>query len=439
LSEEFVAIGVVLIATLILLPRGNQGPRIGPAIPTEQTESVDGPRLESARVLFRTADMDEVMSAPVVDANRIYFGTGKLTPFGSFGAVYCVDAETGAVAWRFDHGNTLRPAYATPAVADGLVYCGEGLHSDSGCRLYALKAGTGELAWSVPTASHTEGTPWVRGSRVYFCAGDDGLYCLEKGKMLWHFEGARQRLHVDSSPTIADGRVYAGSGYRTWAVFALNANSGTEIWRVPETLRSFGQPLVLGSRVAFGLGTGNLTDDLTREPEVGEPEEKESAGAVLCVEGTGGKVVWRTTLPKSVHTEMAVDAYRIYVTCHDGCVYALDRKSGAVSWRRPVGTAFAAGPAVVTAFSGGASLAVYAVSQEGFAVCLDPVTGAVVWSKELSTLAGGHMDVLSTPAVVTVGPDGARRVIYVGGSVINRGTGRAEAVVFRLEDAIPGD
>jgi outer membrane protein assembly factor BamB len=441
LSEEFVALLVLLVLTLAFFPhkdRSGSPNRVDPVTPDEINETADGPLLASARVLFRTEEMDEVMSAPVVSGKRVYFGAAKLTAFGEFGAVYAVDAETGAVAWRFDHGGTLRPVYATPAVANGLVYCGEGLHSDAECSLYALKADSGEVAWSIPTASHTEGTPTVTGNRVYFCAGDDGLFCSEAGKVVWHREGSKNRLHVDSPPAVANGRVYVGSGYRTWAVFALDANTGDELWRVPETLRSFGPPLVLGSRVAFGLGTGNLTDDLMREPEEGEPEEKSPAGVVLCVDGTDGKVAWRTPLPRSVHTGMAADAFRVYAACRDGCVYALDRQTGAVRWRRPVGTALVAGPVAVTAFGGGATLAVYTVTEEGLAVCLNPQTGAIVWTKDLSELAGGRVKVLSSPAVVSIDSTG-RRAVFVGGSVTDRSTGRAAAVVFRLEDAVHVD
>jgi outer membrane protein assembly factor BamB len=419
LSEEFVALLVILVLTLAFFPRSDpfdSGHRVNPVHPVEPNEATDGPRLASARVLFRTEDMGEVMSAPVVMGDRVFFGAAKLTAFGEIGAVYAVDAETGAVAWRFDNGGALRPVYATPAVANGLVYCGEGLHSDAGCSLFALKADSGEVVWSIPTTSHTEGTPTITGNRVYFCAGDDGLFCSEAGKVVWHREGAKNRLHVDSPPAVAHGRVFAGSGYRTWAVFALDANTGDELWRVPETLRAFGPPLVLGSRVAFGLGTGNLTDDLMREPEVGEPGEKVPAGAVLCVDGVKGKVAWRTPLPRSVHTGMASDGYRVYAACRDGCVYALDRQTGAVRWRRPVGTGLVAGPVAVTAFSGGATLAVYAVTEEGLVVCLDPRTGEIVWTKDLSQLAGGRVRVLSSPAVVSIDSPGRRRAVFVGGS-----------------------
>jgi outer membrane protein assembly factor BamB len=430
LSEEFVALLALLVVSLIDLPHGDRTRPVESGTPIENSDSVDGPRLASGRVLFRTDEADEVMSAPVVDGKRVYFGTGKLAAFGSFGAVYAVDAETGAAVWRFDHGNRMRPAFATPTVANGLVYCGEGLHSDAGCSLFALKADTGTLAWSVPTSSHTECMAAVVGSRVYFGAGDDGLYCVDGGKPVWHRGGVPHKLHVDSPPAVAHGRVYAGSGYHTWAAFALDEKTGDELWRVPEALRAFGPPLVLGSRVAFGLGTGNLSSDFMHEPELDEPPERDPAGAVLCVDGATGKVVWRTSLPKSVHTTLAADAFRLYAACRDGCVYALDRRTGAVRWKRPIGTGLVTGVVLVP------GIGLYAVTEEGLAACLDPHTGGIVWTKDLAMVAGGRVNVVSNPAVVPLDSVGAKRAVYVGGSVLDRRNGKMEAVLFRLDDVI---
>jgi hypothetical protein len=47
--------------------------------------------------------------------------------------------------------------------------------------------------------------------------------------------------------------------------------------------------------------------------------------------------------------------------------------------------------------------------------------------------------VLSSPVVISIDPHVHRRAVFVGGSVTDRGTGRAAAVVFRLEDNIPAD
>ena len=122
---------------------------------------------------------------------------------------------------------------------------------------------------------------------------------------------------------------------------------------------------MLGDKVVYGLGTGNLVEDLSAEAEEGVPPETRPAGAVVCVEAATGAVVWRYDTPKSVHTALAADARSVYAACQDGSVYALDRATGKLRWRRSLGSALTAGPAVATYAGGALTLAVYAVSREG--------------------------------------------------------------------------
>ena len=75
-----------------------------------------------------------------------------------------------------------------------------------------------------------------------------------------------------------------GSGLYTLALLAVDSESGKEVWRTPVNLRSFGPPLVLGDRVVYGLGTGNLSADTFHYGEEnGRNEEDKPAGAVICV------------------------------------------------------------------------------------------------------------------------------------------------------------
>ena len=398
------------------------------------------PKLDTAGIWFETTNLHEVMSAVVVTPDRVLFGGGKSTSFHSKGAVICVDRATGKELWRFDNEDDLAPVFATPTVSDEQVYVGEGLHTDADRRMFRLDAKTGKPSWVNPvtTKSHTEGSARVVNGKVYFSAGDDGLYCVTaaEGNPIWHYKGVEQKLHIDTPPSVANGRVFGGSGYSTLALFALNADTGVEIWRKPVTLRSFGSPLVLGDKVVYGLGTGNLSDDLSTEPETGVPPEKTPAGMVMCVEAATGQEVWKYDLPKSVHTNLAADARSIYAASRDGYLYALDRSSGKLRWKVSLGSSFTAGPTVSTYARGAVSLAVYAVTNEGRVACIDPVGGKLFWVRDLREITKQDVQVLSTPVVVPVGEDGARRQLYVGAMVTNRNTGAKSAAVFRFEDVI---
>jgi len=63
--------------------------------------------------------------------------------FGSYdGSVYALNATTGTKLWSFTIGHYV---YSSPAVANGVVYVGDGNYSGN---LYALNASTGAVLWS---------------------------------------------------------------------------------------------------------------------------------------------------------------------------------------------------------------------------------------------------------------------------------------------------
>ncbi len=402
------------------------------------TESA-GPKLEDVRLLFETADAHEVLSAVTVTPDRLYFGTGRTRGFSQAGAVYAIDRATGKPAWTFTDDGNLKPAFATPAVASGKVYAGEGLHTDSGRRLFCLDAASGKPAWPAPvtTTSHTEGTPAVVDGRVTFPAGDDGVYCVDAntGAEIWHMKGEAAGLHVDTPAAVAGGRVYVGSGYRTLALLCLDAATGKEVWRTPAPARSFGPPLVRGRFVYYGLGTGNLGEDLSGESD-GLPAETEAKGVVMCLDAATGAEVWRVELPKSVHTGLAADGQTIYAAARDGVLYALDRSTGKLRWKRSIGPAFTAGPAVASYAGGTRPFAVYAVTTDGTAVCLDPATGATFWVRDLRGQFGRAVQVYSTPVVVDADPAGRTREVYVGAMLTDPAADTKAAAVVRLTDTV---
>jgi outer membrane protein assembly factor BamB len=399
-----------------------------------------GPQFVSAKVFFETPDFHAVLSSVSAAGDGLYFGAERRSGFRAGGAVFRLDRATGREAWRFTDDGNMKPVFATPTIADGQVFVGEGLHSDTDCRLFRLDASTGKPSWPQPvaTTSHTEGSPRVVAGKAYFSAGDDGLYCVSAadGKEVWHVRGAERKLHIDPPPAVAHDRVFAGSGYRTFALLAFDAATGSELWRTPVNLRSFGPPLVLGDRVVYGLGTGNLMEDVSAETEEGAPPEAQPAGAVVCVEAATGRVVWRFDTPKSVHTALSADARAVYAACRDGNVYALARNSGELRWKRSLGAPLTAGPAPATYAGGAFTLAVYAVSSEGLFACLSAADGGVYWRRDLPRETGRAVQVLSTPTVVPADDAGARRYVYFGATLTNRNNGAKSAAVFRVEDVV---
>jgi len=392
-------------------------------------------RLIDASILSESTRLTDAVSGVTVSGDRAYFG-GTTGGFGGNGAVVCVDLATGNQRWASTDPE-MRTAYCTPTVANGRVYCGEGLHSDQGCRLLCLDAGTGQKLWEKRTTSHTEGAPTVIDGRVYFSAGDDGVYCVTTdGADVWHDLGRENRRHVDSTVTVANGRVYAGSGYQTLSAFALDAATGREVWKTDLPLRSFGQPLVVGKRVFYGLGTGNLTFDLSTEPEPGQPAERTPAGAVVCLHADTGELMWKRDLDRSVHTTMSGDGRAVYAACRDGWVYALERTSGAVLWRFSYGQAITTGTAVAAQTKVGLSAAVYGVSPTGGVFAHDPLSGKLFWSREVAELANRTVEVMAPPTVVLTDADGRERHVYIPVTLVNRNSGARAAAVVRFVDRV---
>ena len=79
----------------------------------------------------------------------------------------------------FNNNGDMKPVFSSPCVWNGRLYIGEGFHSDMMCKLYCIDAAKGEKLWEFATKGHTESSPRVIDGRVYFGAGDDGLYCVD--------------------------------------------------------------------------------------------------------------------------------------------------------------------------------------------------------------------------------------------------------------------
>ena len=140
------------------------------------------------RVKWKFPTGDRVISSPVFKDNVIYFG-------GDDGNVYAVDAATGRQIWK---RATNGPVPATPAIADGTVYIG----SYDG-KFYAFDAKTGALKWKFTTDGERRfeakglhglqpkdqtiadpfdiflSSPVVANGAVYFGSGDGNLYALD--------------------------------------------------------------------------------------------------------------------------------------------------------------------------------------------------------------------------------------------------------------------
>jgi len=440
LAGETIALSAMLLFGGVMLTLGL--PRTGGTSGTAAVElgdtavsEAESPiKLTDATVWFESPDVEEIDSGITLTPTHAYFGGLKDSTFRK-GAIVCIDRGTGKQQWVYTD-NELRTVYCTPVVAGGRVFCGEGLHTDPLCRLLCLDAATGQKLWEFRTQSHTEGTPVVADGRVYFSAGDDGLFCLTvDGVEVWHYRGKEQGLHVDTPVVLADGKVYAGSGYNTYAAFCLDAATGNEVWKKELPYRSFGNPLASGDRVFFGVGTGRLTEDLNPEVEQGHPPEVKPAGAVLCLNAATGDAIWQHDLDRAAHTQLSADGRTVFAACRDGWLYALDRGTGKRRWRFDYGTPLTTGTAVATYTKAKLSLAVYSAHPAGRVQAHDPLTGKVFWARAVDQFSNRVAEILAPPTVDKSDGWGTREV-FVPVTLTNKNNRDTRAAVVRFVDKL---
>ena len=245
---------------------------------------------------FETGDL--YTSSPTYADGTLYFGSGD-------GRVYAVDAGNGEVRWRFATGGRVR---SSPAVAGRRIFVG----SADGT-LYALDSGSGREIWRFDTEGRglesgefgfdrrtIQSSPAVADGRVFFGSRDGFLYAVsaETGKLAWRLD--HRMSWVNTSPAVADGVVYAGSSDERF-LQAVDARTGRELWRVATERPVWSSPSVAGEYVYVGDGSGT----------------------VYAVERASGKVRWRYKSGRRIFSSPVIGDGVLYVGNDDGGIYAL--------------------------------------------------------------------------------------------------------------------
>jgi outer membrane protein assembly factor BamB len=291
------------------------------------------------------------------------------------------------VKWRFPTGDRV---VSSPSLAGGVVYFG----SDDG-RVYAVTAATGRRLWSVETNGPVRSTPAVDGGVVFVLSYDGRLYALDArtGGRRWTFRTGGERafeakgLHgwqpasqtfVDpfdvflSSPAVADGVVYFGSG--DGRVYAVDAATGVERWHVQTGDVVHASPAVVGGVVFVGSWDGDF----------------------YALDAATGAERWRLEGGRDdvLHNQVGFQSSAavvdgvVYVGGRDSKLYALDAATGRERWRYDNEGSWVVGaPAVAN------GRVVFATSDSRRLHVLDAGTGKAVASQT----GGAYM--FSSPAL----------------------------------------
>lgn len=357
----------------------------GNANRTGRVDELPGPIDGNALWVFKAKGTKTVqfLSSPAVVGNRLYIGAAVGSVFSVHGATYCIDTDKNEVVWE---KKSEIPIFSSPAVVAGRVYIGEGFHLDSGCRLRCLDAATGEPIWSFTTASHVESTPFITKGRLYFTAGADGVYCIDAlaGEQIWHFPA----VHADMSPLVMNEKVYFGTGYDGYTIYAVDADTGKEIWSTPMPYPVWGTPSGYENLVYFGTGRGDFSQSAPIP-----------AGKFVALDGETGDIVWEYEAGDAVLTAAVVHNGYVTFGSRTNFVYTLNALNGEIHWKKNLGSPILSSPAVT-------EQSIYVATYQGKIYSLGVEDGHIQWEYDSDSDTNG-VEFISSPAI-------ANEKLYIG-------------------------
>jgi eukaryotic-like serine/threonine-protein kinase len=269
---------------------------------------------------------------------------GNVARTGVYAATGPAQAPT--VQWTFKAAG---PIVTSPAIADGVVYIG----SLSG-HLYAIDQQTGQQKWQFKSSRPIASSATVADGTLYFVSSAGSIVALDiaTGQPRWTYATEYERkfeaknLHgypspaqtipdawdlFTSSPAIANGKVYFGSGDGN--VYAVDARSGVLQWKFATQDVVHASPAVAGNTVYIGSWDGHL---YAIDAETGQQKWVFQGGQDPAIHNQVG-----------FQSSPAVADGTVYVGSRDAHVYALDAATGRRKWDYPTSKSWVNGtPAV---------------------------------------------------------------------------------------------
>jgi outer membrane protein assembly factor BamB len=254
--------------------------------------------------------------------------------------------QFGGVKWTF---KTAGPIVASPVIANGVVYI-----ASMDTYLYAIDQETGKEKWKYKSRMPIASSPAISGGLLYFVSSTGALGAIDvaTGKIKWVLPTEYERkfeaknLHgypspaqtipdawdiFTSSPAVANGRVYFGSGDGN--VYAADAQTGVLQWKFATKDVVHSSPAVVGSTVYIGSWDSYL---YALDADTGQEKWSFKSGEDNTIHNQVG-----------FQSSPAVVDGTVYVGCRDAHVYAIDAATGRKKWDYPTSKSWVIGtPAV---------------------------------------------------------------------------------------------
>ncbi|MEV7441545.1 PQQ-binding-like beta-propeller repeat protein [Streptomyces sp. NPDC091204] len=265
------------------------------------------------------------------------------------GGVQAWEASSGQKLWELTGAQSdFETPEAAPVLHDGTVYVWQD------ARLRALDARSGRESWSYPVGDAAScGNVPVRvtpapDGNVYVAAGTRVLSVdRASGRVRWHFEAPAVFL---AAPAFAPGAAVTGGGVYLvdylGTVYALDAATGHDRWRIATESRQSSDPVVVANgNVHLGAGSALYTLDAV----TGTPKWRFAAGGEITglpavadgrvhfgsadhclytLDAAGGQLRWKLATGGEITGAPVAEAGVVYACSKDRCVYALDAAKG---------------------------------------------------------------------------------------------------------------
>jgi outer membrane protein assembly factor BamB len=287
--------------------------------------------LLTQKVLWTYTTHGHVESTPCIDKGRVYVGAGD-------DGYYCFrlepDAEGRAVVlW---HAPTERcpDADTSPAVHDGRVVVGCGMHGNAIC---CLDAESGAELWRVPTPYPVFGAPTLFGGRVVIGMGNGNF--VESAEEVKRKELDRLRKQGKTAEELAAAEKTLGPAGEIWC---LDEKTGQVLWRFAAGDVVLGAVAARDDRLFFAARDG-----------------------YVYALSTAGKEVGRWNAHAPIVASPAVSGGHVYVVTETGKLYGLRTDDLDLKWEATLGFSgpFLSSPAVARGH-------VYVGSQQDGLLCI---------------------------------------------------------------------
>ena len=355
----------------------------GSALRTGHSDNQPGPT--SPKILWTHESTEHFIASPVPSDNSIL-----ISGLGAFNtaALYSLATEpnpTQRILWKKTAPYLRQPMVCAPAVVAGQIIFGDGMHQTDGATLHCLHASTGRPLWQFPvpgTLVHLEGSPTVADGRVYIGAGNAGILCLDPARLT--LDG--KETSPDHAQALIDARwkellaKYEDEKKKDpdFAIppseDALPKPRPNKIWQVgQDKLHVDSAIAVVANRVLVASAYLDL--------------EKIGDRALYCLDAADGSTLWRTPLPFNPWAGPTVANDTVILGCSSirfdpkdipnakGQVLAADLNTGSLRWTKdlPAG--------VISPIAVAGNLAIF-TATDGKVRALNLTDGQEKWARD---------------------------------------------------------